>query len=144
MIKSSLDAENNVPTPESKLLGLSRPIAGALPGVLLFAALLYLTNLGTSLSFLRAVLLSGSVPVLIFGWFLIVLFQGMSLPSMVVPAAPIAIYVLSSIPYAILSSLLFSKEKVKQTKGLSCSAIYLVISLILGTLTYVIGSLFPG
>ena len=128
--------ESHEPAVKQKLLGLIQPIVGAIIGVLFFSILFYLINSVVKSQYLFAALLSPG-----FLATLILAFSndfGLNISSL---GYTTILFSLSGLPYAILGSMIFSKEKATKAMGVFLLALYLVISSILGIFALAIGSI---
>lgn len=137
MNKSLINQENNKSTPKTNFIDLLRPLAGALIGILLFATIFTLINSypNAKSKFLMAVLLS---PGLLTGIVLALSNDfGLNISSI---GYTIILFSLSGIPYAIVGSLIFSKDKTTRAIGIIFLGIYLVTSFLLGSLALTIGT----
>jgi hypothetical protein len=120
--------EINKSTNTSKLFGLPRTTTGVLIGVLIFLlveAIFRITNLFTAF----IILLS---PGVIVAWMTIprTIAWGGSITAMLINYS--VLFGISSIPPAILGSLIISDKKETKSKGIILSIIYLIILLIIG------------
>jgi hypothetical protein len=127
MNKTLANQGNNKFHHQAKLFGLPRPIAGALIGILLFI-LIFLVSSGIGdMVFARTLLGPGD-------WTYTKLESVMvRLPISASAYGFLAyaiIYVASSIPFAVLGSLILSKKKTTRTIGFVLFVIYCTLSLI--------------
>jgi len=134
MNKTSAKQESKEETPESKLFGLPRPLAGALIGFLLF---LFVSALAwnANVVILQAILLLGGQV------FYFVIRDLANMPTNMTNVAHRVLYYfivfgVSSIPYAILGSLIFSKKSTSKSNGIFLLVIYFLLSICIGTLAY--------
>lgn len=119
-----VNPESKEPTPKPKLFGLLRPLAGALIGITVFLLLLLLLQVTESR--LLAVAL---------------LWLGILARMIDIPSGIVNIYVISSLPLAIIGSLITSNENVMRAIGIILLVIYSAISIFAGMLILFFGNL---
>jgi hypothetical protein len=120
---NELLSNENESTSEPKLLGLPRSAAGALIGVLIFLIVSVLTTWGTESKLLSAILLSPGILTLM-------LINYIKLGSSVLGLGNIILmFAISSIPAAIIGSLIISKKKIFRISGFVLLGIYFILSI---------------
>ena len=133
MNESSISQESNDSTSRAKLFGLLRPLVGVLIGILFFILGSLLIR-GTDSRWLEAVWHSPGYMAILTIVYTNVLFN-ISPRSL-----NIIFYTVSSIPFAILGSLIVSKRKAIRTIGTILLLIYFAASLIAGIFVLIAGS----
>lgn len=114
------DSPINQPVSKPKLLGLPRPLAGALIGILIFSLFLLLVRITESQYLLVIVLFPYYATIMFFSGFVFSLSQSENM---------FFLFLISSIPPAILGSLIFSNKK---AVAIGLLVTYVGISMFLG------------
>ena len=117
MNDSSLQQESNEAAPEQKLLGLSRPLAGALIGILLYSLLVLLSLIAKLEWFGLTILLPGIA-------------ASNSLDNRFFRV--IILFGVPSVPFALFGSLILSKQEAKKTIGTLALIIYFLLLMTVG------------
>ena len=117
-----INQESKESTSASMLFGLPRPITGTLAGVICFLVLVLIFNVwDTEDGLLQAALLAP-------GFWAVMFFR---------IDAPIAFYLISSFPPAIIGSLIASSTKALRIRGIILLVIYLIVSVPLGKIALI-------
>ena len=119
-----LNPESKEPITRPKFFGVLRPLAGALIGIAVFLLLLLLMQVTESI--LLAVAL---------------LWLGILAEMSDIPSGMVNIYIISSLPLAIIGSLVTSNENVTRVIGIILLVIYSAISIFAGMLILFFGNL---
>ena len=124
MNKELSSQESNERTPEPKLFGLPRTLAGALIGILFFTIILFLLKVASE---------SPAYLALLFPGILAIDRLGLSSNASKVLTDSTA-FIVSCLPSAVLGSLIISRKKINRNVGLGFLTIYLLFSLGYGLL----------
>lgn len=136
MNESLSNKQSNEAIAKPKLFGLVQSIAGALIGILVFLIVLFLMIWGAKSRLLTAAMLSP-------GFLALIIISTTDLGSNIHALGyMIILFSVSSIPPAIIGSLIVSKKKVKRTNGFILLGIYLVTSILAGIFVLVAASIF--
>lgn len=133
MNESALNQESDEVISDPKLLGLPRPLVGALIGILVFL-LLFSIAWFTEWNYLVYVVFSP--------YYILTLFFSRFMFSLSPFEDRILPFLTSGISPALIGSLMISKKRRKKTNGVTFFWIYLFISLALGFFILVISGLF--
>ena len=124
MNESLANQESKETTPKPKFFSLIRPLAGAIIGITVFLLLLLLMQVTESR--LLAVAL---------------LWLGILAEMLDIPSGMVNLYVISSIPLAIIGSLITSNQKVTRESGIILLVICFAISIFAGMLILFFGNI---
>ena len=124
MNESLANQESKEKTPKPKFFSLIRPLAGAIIGITVFLLLLLLMQ--ATESRLLAVSL---------------LWLGILAEMLDIPSGMVNLFVISSIPLAIIGSLITSNQKVARESGIILLVIYSAISIFAGILILFFGNI---
>lgn len=126
-----MNQNSNDLTSKINFPGLPQPLIGAMIGIFVFLILLLIMRL-TESRLLMAALLSAGYLVL-----MVTMFSTDLVSNMSSLGYKIFLFSISSIPFAILGSLIASKEKAIKTTGVKLLVIYFVVSIVAGLLVLV-------